>query len=166
MKNTKKEKKLLEKFFSERLKGQVVFHESIWQEHGQYFAFNCRRNAEHKDFVERGVQPTDASAIYNIQCLEFTLTNAMGMAICCGLFYLSLKKAGQKVVLCAPDSNGPSMGLKIIELVVLTDLHAKEWTLDTFRKTIPEACRSAINCYGSCPDIAAGYQNAIKAFEV
>jgi hypothetical protein len=116
-------------------------------------------------FLNGGVQSSDASVIYNIQCLKAMLVKAEDEANCTGLVYSVLNKESRKVNFKAPDSNGPEMSLKRAERL-LDKLESKKWTLETLKSKFPDECKAALNLEESCPDIEAGYQDVIKAFEV
>jgi hypothetical protein len=155
----------LEKHVEERLRGEVDFTESILRE--QRTAFYAETYARISDcaIFEKGVHPTEASVFYNIDCVKRLHEKMDYEARFCGYAYLDQKKQGRKVHLCALDSSGPEMSLDMIEQV-LTHLELNKWTLDTLKQKIPDECKSAINCEESCPEIEAGYQDVIKAFEV
>jgi hypothetical protein len=152
------------KIFSKRLKGEVVLTESLWQEHHLYYTKIYLRINDNTDF-EKGVQPNDASVIYNIQCLKDKLETTQYEACVASYTYSFLKKDGRKVYFVVPHSSGPDMSLEMVKKL-LDNLESEKWTLETLKGKIPEECKSAVNKEESFPDIDAGYQDVIKAFEV
>jgi hypothetical protein len=155
---------LMLKIFSKWLKGEVNLTESLWQEHSLYYTKIYLRIIENMDFV-KGVQPNDASVIYNIQCLKGKLETTQYEACVTSYTYSFLKKGGRKVSFVVPHSSGPEMSLEMVEKV-LDNLELEKWTLETLKGKIPAECKSAVNKEESFPDIDTGYQDVIKAFEV
>ena len=155
---------LMLKIFSKWLKGEVNLTESLWQEHSLYYTKIYLRIIENMDFV-KGVQPNDASVIYNIQCLKGKLETTQYEASVTSYTYSFLKKGGRKVSSVVPHSSGPDMSLEMVKKV-LDNLELEKWTLETLKGKIPEECKSAVNREESFPDIDTGYQDVIKAFEV
>ena len=148
-----------------RLKGDVTFTEAMFLECSQELTDIALRIADSAHFNNAGVQSSDASVIYNIQCLKAMLVKAEDEANCTGLVYSILNKESRKVFFSAPISNGLEMSLKMAERL-LDNLESKKWTLETLKAKFPEECKAALNLEESCPDIEAGYQDVIKAFEV
>lgn len=155
---------LIKKVVTDRLKGQVAFTESMWEEDGLHFSGLYRCIIDNTELA-KGLQPNDVSVIYNIHCLHAKIQVAETEAACSGFVYLDHKKRGRTVHLCSPDSSGPEISLKLIKQE-LTNLDSMKWTLETLKEKIPAECKSAINHEESCPDIEAGYLSTIKKFEV
>lgn len=153
---------LVKKVVDKRLKGQVAFTASMWQDDSTILAGAYKRIIKNTEIL-KGVVPKDESVIYNIQCLKAMLAKAEDEAICIGLVYRAQKN--KEVYFCTPDMDGPEMSLEMVEQV-LNKPGLEKWTLETLKDIIPEECKSAVNCKEICPGIEAKYQDTIKAFEV
>jgi hypothetical protein len=156
----------MKKIFKERLRGDIVLTESMWQDHYLYYTKHYGHITENTDFLKGGVHPNDVSIIYNIQCLEKIYVTTLHEAAACDLAYSQLRDVGRKVFFKVPDASGPEMSLEKAQQV-LDKVCSEKWTVETLKAKLPEKCKAAINRKEICPDIEAGCPGAVaKAFEV
>jgi hypothetical protein len=154
----------MKKIYEERLRGDIVLTESVWQDHYLDYTKHYRNTTIYKD-NEGGVLPNDVSVIYNMQCLGKKYLTTVHETQASNLVYSHLKGAGRKVFFKVPDASGPDMSLEKAQQV-LDKVCSDKWTQETLKAKLPEDCKADINHKESCPDIEAGFEDVIKAFEV
>jgi hypothetical protein len=158
-------KRRMKKIFKERLRGDIVLTESMWQDYYLDYSDHYGSITDNTDDVEKGVHPNDVSVIYNIQCLKKKYLTRLSETEASSLAYSQLKDVGRKVFFKVPDASGPEMSLEKAQQV-LDKVCLKKWTVETLKAKVLEDCKAAINPQEICPDIGAGHEDVIKAFEV
>jgi hypothetical protein len=144
-------KKLVKKIALKHLKGDVVFNNAMWDKYGPNFAEMARSYNFSEDYI-KGVRRFDVNVIYDVHRLQHEVDLANLEALIAGLVYVANKEQGRQLLLCAPDTSGPSLTLADIdEMTKLVAAPEAILSIEKLKEKIRAEYRTGVNLEESCP---------------